>query len=152
VSELACSGCGEPMGNMHRVLCSTYARTRQQWVQGSDCKPTSTPSPAPDPVETVEVIQADRDAAADYYQATASHRTDGHIARLVRQGNHGHMLAAAFARHRQAALAQPAVKTVCGCREALEQVLAEASHGEPLLNVIRNIARTALSSPCIRER
>jgi len=49
---------------------------------------------------TVEVTQEDREAAASYYEATKSHRTDDHIVRLIRQGDHAHAMVSAFARHR----------------------------------------------------
>lgn len=56
------------------------------------------------PTDAGCVEQCDRDAAADYYLATKSRRTDEHISRLVRQGDHAHALVAAFAAHRLAAL------------------------------------------------
>lgn len=48
----------------------------------------------------VKVEQVDREAAASYYEATKSHRTDDHIVKLIRHGDHAHAMVAAFARHR----------------------------------------------------
>ena len=114
---------------------------------------SETPSPAPDPVETVEVIQADFEDAVSI--CTALREAGVKIDCIP--GQAVHVLQGWLARHRQAALTQPAVKTA-------EQLLEEACVTEPaeidLLNdppllVTASAAlkaiRTALSSPCIRD-